>query len=219
MGVCFRDDGTNVEWTPAHVRTVLFRQRTLVYLLALSCWLGVNLGHLMQYPQNSPIRGISIGATAGTLAGNMWCTKIAAEFASQCANGHCEPWADSMTWLILLGAISFALAGLYYMQEGCKQYEALFMVTIFTGSNIMGNSISASVVLEEMDGSPWWKILGHSACVLSMVGGMGILVRGEMNVTQIGGSAPSSTSSSFNIPSFSTESSDTRHGLTCLSSV
>jgi drug/metabolite transporter (DMT)-like permease len=188
--VCFSDnDNKPLEWTPDHVREMLFRQRSVAYFLCFFCWLVVNIGHFMRYPLGSSTRGISIGATAGTLAGNMWCTKIATEFGTQCANDHCEVWEDPIAWFIIAGAVAFALSGLFYMQLGCKQYEALFMVTIFTGSNIVGNSISASLVLGEMDDSPWWKILGHSVCVLLMVGGMAILVKGGNKAVQPGGRA------------------------------
>ena len=65
------------------------------------------------------------------------------------------------------------------MAKGMRKYEALFMVTIFQGSNILSNSLSALVVLQEMDGEPWWKLAGYFICIAGMMFGISILVLGE----------------------------------------
>jgi len=109
----------------------------------------------------------------------MWCTRIAAVFASQCFAGDCEAWRSWLTWVVLLAAAFFALANLPYMARGMQKYEALFMVTIFQGSNIVSNSLSATVVLRELDGEPWWKIIGYSCCIIGMILGLVLLARGE----------------------------------------
>lgn len=53
-------------------------------------WFLVNVRVLGHYPHGSVIRGFSLGATAGSLAGNMWCTRVAAVFAADCFSGSCE---------------------------------------------------------------------------------------------------------------------------------
>eukprot|EP00439_Symbiodinium_sp_Y106_P068867 s2465_g11.t1 len=60
-----------------------------------------------------------------------------------------------------------------------RQYEALFMVTVFQGSNILSNSLSAVIVLEEMDGEPWWKLAGYFLCIGGMIVGLLVLTSGE----------------------------------------
>ena len=57
--------------------------------------------------------------------------------------------------------------------------EALFMVTVFQGSNILSNSLSAVIVLEEMDGEPWWKLTGYFSCIGGMILGLLVLTYGE----------------------------------------
>ena len=65
------------------------------------------------------------------------------------------------------------------MARGMRQYEALFMVTVFQGSNILSNSLSAVIVLEEMDGEPWWKLAGYFLCIGGMIVGLLVLTSGE----------------------------------------
>ena len=63
--------------------------------------------------------------------------------------------------------------------KGMRKCEALFMVTIFRGSNILSNSLSALVVLQEMDSEAWWKVEGYFTCIAGMMFGISILVEGE----------------------------------------
>ena len=60
-----------------------------------------------------------------------------------------------------------------------RQCEALFMVTVFQGSNILSNSLSGVIVLEEMDGEPWWKLAGYLLCIGGMIVGLLVLTSGE----------------------------------------
>ena len=60
-----------------------------------------------------------------------------------------------------------------------RKYEALFIVTVFQGSSILTNSLSAVIVLREMDGEPWWKFAGYFLCIGGMIVGMLVLTRGE----------------------------------------
>ena len=60
---------------------------------------------------------------------------------------------------------------LYYISRGMQQHEALFMVTVYMGANITTNSLSAIVVLGEMDDAPWWKLAGYTFCILMMMAG------------------------------------------------
>ena len=121
------------------------------------------------------MRGFSLGATAGSLAGNMWCTKITAECVRQFILGHCEAWSDWHIWFIVFGAIFFAVSNLNYMVASMREFEALFIVSIIQGSNIVTNCISASVVLGEMDGSTWWRRVGFSISICTILAGMAFL--------------------------------------------
>jgi hypothetical protein len=171
-------------WTPERAQDIFQGLRFWLYAAGFLLWYVINAAYLMRaYPPRSRIRGFSLGATAGSLAGNMWCTKVVATFAEQCIGGNCKPFTSWSTWVLFGGAIFFPIANLSYMAKGMQQYEALFMVTVFQGSNIVANCISASVVLEEMDGAEWWKIFGYSACIVIMVGSMVMLAIGEAKAT------------------------------------
>ena len=62
--------------------------------------------------------------------------------------------------------------------------EALFMVTVFMGASIVTNSLSALVVLAEMDEAPWWKLGGYVLCILGMMAGLVLLTEGEKDPTR-----------------------------------
>ena len=53
------------------------------------------------------------------------------------------------------------------------------MVTVFMGASIVTNSLSAIVVLAEMDEAPWWKLGGYVLCILGMMAGLVLLTEGE----------------------------------------
>eukprot|EP00435_Cladocopium_sp_Y103_P030790 s321_g7.t1 len=163
-----------VQWTAEYVEMVLWQNRTMLYL-----W---NVVVQMRFEKGSPIRGFSLGATAGTLAGNMWCTKITAVLLEQCMSGHCDAWGHWVSWICLFGAVFFATSNLYYISRGMQQHEALFMVTVYMGANITTNSLSAIVVLGEMDDAPWWKLAGYTFCILMMMVGMALLTSGEKDL-------------------------------------
>ena len=51
--------------------------------------------------------------------------------------------------------------------------------TLFQGANILSNSLSAVIVLEEMDGEPLWKLVGYFLCIGGMILGLLVLTLGE----------------------------------------
>jgi hypothetical protein len=65
------------------------------------------------------------------------------------------------------------------MTKGMQRYEALYVVTVFQASNIVSNSLSALIILQEMEGAPWWKLLGYLGCIVIMMGALWFLVSGE----------------------------------------
>lgn len=171
-----------VEWTTEYVEMVLLQNRTTLYAICFVAWYLWNIIVQMRFEKGTPIRGFSLGATAGTLAGNMWCTKITAVLLEKCISGNCDPWSHWVSWICLFGAVFFATSNLYYISRGMQQHEALFMVTVYMGANITTNSLSAIVVLGEMDDAPWWKLTGYTLCILMMMVGMALLTSGEKDL-------------------------------------
>ena len=79
----------------------------------------------------------------------------------------------------ILVAPNLSVVNVPYMAKGMQKYEALYMVTVFQGSNIVSNSLSALIILQKMDGAPWWKLLGYIGCIAVMIGALWFLVSGE----------------------------------------
>lgn len=172
-----------VNWSAEYVKHVLLASRTMIYGLCFIAWFCFNTFVLMKYPDGSAVRGFSLGATAGTLAGNMWCTKIVAVLLEQCLGGNCTAWLHPVSWIALAAAVTFSTTNLYFISLGLQHYEALFMVTVFMGASIVTNSLSAIVVLAEMDEAPWWKLGGYVLCILGMMAGLVLLTEGEKDPT------------------------------------
>ena len=49
------------------------------------------------------------------------------------------------------------------------------MITIFQGFNILTNSLSAFLVLQELQGTPQWKVMGYFACIIGILFGVMLL--------------------------------------------
>ncbi|CAE7394596.1 unnamed protein product [Symbiodinium necroappetens] len=176
----FVKDAHTEQWTLERSQDALLRSRCLAYVLFFTLWLLANVRALARWPDGSVVRGFSLGAISGSLAGNMWCTRLGAVFAKECFTGSCaQTWSNWLPWAIAAGALFFAIASVPYMARGMRQYEALFMVTVFQGSSILLNSLSAVIVLGEMDGEPWWKLAGYFSCIAGMIVGLLVLTSGE----------------------------------------
>ena len=74
LSVFFKEAHTE-DWTLERAQDVLLRWRVLAYTTIFVSWLVVNVRVLAHCPHGSVIRGFSLGAISGSLAGNMWCTR------------------------------------------------------------------------------------------------------------------------------------------------
>ncbi|CAE7936458.1 unnamed protein product, partial [Symbiodinium sp. KB8] len=73
LSVFFKEAHTE-DWTLERAQEVLLQWRVLAYTVIFVSWLVVNVRVLAHCPHGSVIRGFSLGAISGSLAGNMWCT-------------------------------------------------------------------------------------------------------------------------------------------------
>merc|ERR1719201_1755107 len=88
-------------------------------------------------------------------------------------------WADWISWLVVFAAIFFAVSNVVFMTKGLKEYQALFMVTLFEGSMIVSNALSACIVLGELDEKGIGRIVWYSCCILTIVFALALLLCGE----------------------------------------
>jgi len=134
----------------------------------------------MKYPQGSTVRGLSLGCTAGTLAGNMFCAKAAIELIQRSIHEQdASIWAHWLPYVLLLGAVFFAVSNVAYMTKGLQEYEALFMVTIYEGSMIVSGCLSGAVVLLDLKGLEAWRVFLYAVGVCVIVLGMLVIFKQE----------------------------------------
>mmetsp|Transcript_53500 Transcript_53500/g.120571 ORF Transcript_53500/g.120571 Transcript_53500/m.120571 type:complete len:393 (-) Transcript_53500:137-1315(-) len=168
------------EYTLEYIEYTLVNVRVLIYALVFVVWFLINRFFLMRFPQGSAVRGVSLGCTAGTIAGNMFCVKAAIELIQRSIHEQeGEIWLHWLPYVLLLGAVFFALTNVVYMTRGLLEYEALFMVTIYEGSMIVSGCVSGAVVLMDLRGLEAWRVFLYSLGVVIIVLGMYVIFSQE----------------------------------------
>mmetsp|Transcript_62701 Transcript_62701/g.161355 ORF Transcript_62701/g.161355 Transcript_62701/m.161355 type:complete len:421 (+) Transcript_62701:78-1340(+) len=183
---------TDSEYTIEYIEETVVNVRVLVYFCFFFLWFLVNRFFLMQQPVGSSIRGVSLGCTAGTLAGNMFCVKASIELIQRSIHeGEGEIWLHWLPYVMLAGAAFFALSNVVYMTKGLQEYEALFMVTIYEGSMIVSGCVSGAIVLLDLRGLEPWRVGVYWLGVLIIVVGMYVIFSQERKSKSslIGGTA------------------------------
>lgn len=168
-------------YTVDYLEELLVAPRILVYFGVFVIWYLVNICFLQKRPRGHPIRGISLGMTAGTIAGNMFCVKAAVEIIQYSINENTpEPWTHWLPYVVLLGAVFFAVSNVRYMTQGLQEFEALFMVTVYEGSMIVSGCVSGAIVLLDLRSLEAWRIALYWTSVLLIVSGMTVVFSNEM---------------------------------------
>lgn len=167
------------------LKDAFIRWEVLVYLVVLLAWIAFNIAVLMPRsaaPKGEPfatgdkIRGLSLGMTAGSIAGNMFCVKGFVELLTHSARtGDAKCWADWFPYAVLVGAVVFAVSNLHFLTKAMREYEALFMGAVFEGSAICASAISGSVVFSEMNGLETWRVCVYWLFILVIIGGIGFV--------------------------------------------
>lgn len=182
----------DAEYTLEYLEETLVNLRVLMYFVGFAVWFLINKLFLMKQPAGSAIRGVSLGATAGSIAGNMFCVKGAIELIQRSIHyQEGEIWLHWLPYVLLVGAAFFALSNVVYMTQGLREYEALFMVTIYEGSMIMSGCLSGAVVLMDLKGLAAWRCVMYFVSIAIIAVGMYVIFSQEaMNKSSlISGSA------------------------------
>lgn len=168
------------EYTVEYLEDVLINYRVLIYLGIFLVWYLFNVCFLMRRARGNPLRGISLGMTAGTIAGNMFCVKAAVEIIQYCIdNWTTSPMSHWLPYVVFSGALFFSLWNLIYMTRGLQEFEALFMVTVYEGSMIVSGCISGSVVLLDLKDLEEWRIVVYCLSVSFVALGMAVVFSNE----------------------------------------
>ncbi|CAL1140611.1 unnamed protein product, partial [Cladocopium goreaui] len=167
-------------YTIEYIEATLFSWRVLIYFSCFLVWYSFNQFFLMRWPIGSLIKGLSYGWTAGSLAGNMWCTKLAIELVqTSIIQRDAEPWKTWIPYCALLGAAFFAIVNAFFLTRGLQHYEAFFMITTVEGSMILSASLSGAIVLRDVYDLPGWRIGLYSLSVMVVILGMVVVFKGE----------------------------------------
>jgi len=172
------------------LRRTFFRWAVLVYLLVFTAWVAFNVIVLQPRsaaPKGEPFktgdkwRGLSLGMTAGSLSGNMFCVKAFVEIVqASISEGNVDYWFDWMPYMMLAGAAFFATSNLYFLTKAMREYEALFMGAVFEGTLIVAACLSGVIVFSELDTLQVWQIAVYWAAVSGIVGGIFTVAYGCM---------------------------------------
>ncbi|CAE8710805.1 unnamed protein product [Polarella glacialis] len=172
-------------YTCEGVEELVVSLRTPIYLAVLLCGILFSTSVLSRRPRGDPIRGMALGLTAGTLSGNMFCVKLLIELLQISYNTSWESvWGTWLPYPLLIGAAFFAISNLFFLTKGMREYQALFMVTVFEGAGMVTNAVSASVILRELDYMEWWRVLLYAFGLCTICFGMFVLCRSEFRVVK-----------------------------------
>jgi len=180
-------------YTLDQMKDMFIRWQVLLYLLVLFAWVSFNvLGpmRLSAGPEGAPflpgnkLRGLSLGLTAGSIAGNMFCVKGFVELLqASISNQDGDIWVHWMPYAMLVGAVFFALSNLYFLTTGMREYEALFMGSIFEGSLIFFACLSGGIVFKEFEVLKPYEFVLYCMALAGIVGGIAAVAKGSTSDT------------------------------------
>mmetsp|Transcript_22436 Transcript_22436/g.63005 ORF Transcript_22436/g.63005 Transcript_22436/m.63005 type:complete len:363 (-) Transcript_22436:248-1336(-) len=172
---------TDEEYTLASVEEKMVDERVVCYFFGFGVWVAINILGPMRRPKGDLFRGVSLGMTAGSIAGNMFCVKAGVELIERSIwTQDAEIWLHWLPYAVLGGAAFFALSNVVFMTRGLLEFEALFMVTIYEGTMIVSNCVSAGVILHELDGLESWRAGMYTLCILAVCMGMALVCWSEL---------------------------------------
>lgn len=178
-------------YTLKQMEDIFIRWQVLAYLLTLLVFISFNVCvpmRLSAAPKGEPwqpgnkIRGLAMGLTAGSIAGNMFCVKGFVEIVqASIKNKDGDMWLNWLPYAMFVGAIFFALSNLYFLSKGMKEYEALFMGSIFEGALIFFACLSGGIVFKEFEVLKAYEFAIYCAALLGIVGGIAAVAKGSGN--------------------------------------
>ncbi|CAD7930857.1 unnamed protein product [Amoebophrya sp. A25] len=170
------------DYTADYMRELVVSWRAFIYLLCLLAFLGWNILWVQRkYKSGDNRRGLSLGVTGGFLAGTMFCVKLVGEIIQDCANAS-EGFGDRLAGLVF-GAIFFSVMNIRFMALGMREFEVLFMVTIYEGSIVVSGCLCGTSIMRDFDSAEWFRPVGFYICVFIIVAGLYLLFIAQMQAT------------------------------------
>lgn len=85
-------------------------------------------------------------------------------------------WSRPETYVIFVAALSSAGGGIYVLDLGLREYEALYLVAIYQAFLILIGSISGVIFFHENAGmNSWWQSFVYPLSIITTVAGVVIL--------------------------------------------
>lgn len=165
--------------TVPKLRALFFRWQVYTYGAILTTCIAfcIVLSRTRPKGVGDKTRGISLGLTAGAIAGNMFFIKCTmALLSAGLSQGDWTPWQIHIDpYVMALLGIAVAIGNVPFISTGLQEYEAVFMVTLFAGCSIIVACVSADVVLLEMRGTDLPSHMAYWCGVAIIICGLFVL--------------------------------------------
>mmetsp|Transcript_122724 Transcript_122724/g.192645 ORF Transcript_122724/g.192645 Transcript_122724/m.192645 type:complete len:413 (-) Transcript_122724:110-1348(-) len=165
----------------------ILRWQVGVYVIVFCCGVLVCFSVLRVRPRGTgdKLRGLILGVVAGGIAGNVCFLKCTMGLLGLGLGGDWSPWKNWLPYALAVLAASVALGNVPLMVTAMEEYEALFMVTVFGGANIVMACISGAVVLCEMDDVDAAQTYQYWASVFLIICGLVAINTAEVHAFDI----------------------------------
>ena len=176
------DDYLDLFWRPAAVYYYF-------------CFCVFVVGTAATYRTGSPtIRACCMAGLGGALAGNSFATKAAVELSICLLPKHqtfigCSPnpfLTSTAPYFFILTSVTIAVVAIFLLALSLRDQDALYMITVYEGCMVVTGAISGNVVLNEMSGQTTAQLLMYSLSILTILGGLLMLVQAEMDFVLLG---------------------------------
>lgn len=117
-------------------------------------------------------RGVALGIAAGLLAGNVCFVKCSVGLVTIGLRGDWSPWTTWLPYALVLVAACVGVGSVPLMLIALREYEAIFMVTLFSGCSIVTACVSGNVVLLEMAESEFSRTCYYWCSVALIISGL-----------------------------------------------
>lgn len=85
-------------------------------------------------------------------------------------------WGNVETYLIFAAALSTAGGGIFVLDLGLREYDALYLVAIYQAFLILIGSVSGVIFFHENAGmNSWWQVWMYPLSIITTVSGIVIL--------------------------------------------
>lgn len=134
----------DVSYSAAELPAVYLGAQALSYYISFIAWAMI-CRHMLR---STPVfRGFALGALGGSLAGNGFFMKATMRLLS--TTPFLTVIVEPMLWVSAVGAASVAIGAMNLLSKASKEFETIFLTTVFEGALVVSGSISGMLVMNE----------------------------------------------------------------------